>query len=92
MRILLHYKERQSNPEFPETFPNELLDEGWTDKIHSQTLKRLNERGGLSPMEIMMNVNKWTFQEGMKQWELHGKSELPFMKMVLDLLKQRNEK
>ena len=32
------------------------LDEGWAKKIHNQTLERLAQRGGLSPSEIVMNI------------------------------------
>jgi len=32
------------------------LNEDWALKIHGQTLKRLAERGGLSPEEIFLNV------------------------------------
>ena len=34
------------------------LDDEWAIHVHSQTLKRLAELGGLSPVEIVFNVNK----------------------------------
>lgn len=42
--------------ELPIYFPWELLNENNAMKFHSQTLNRLNERGGLSPEEIYCNV------------------------------------
>jgi hypothetical protein len=37
------------------------LDEGWAQRVHGQTLKRLAERGGLCPEEIVWNLKrlKW---------------------------------
>ena len=37
------------------------LDEAWAQRVHGQTLKRLAERGGLCPEEIMWNMKrlKW---------------------------------
>jgi len=46
----------------PKEISDDLLDEDWAQRIHSQTLKRLNERGGLSPLEIYINVNKLPYQ------------------------------
>jgi hypothetical protein len=34
------------------------LDDAWASRVHGQTLERLAERGGLSPIEIVYNVNK----------------------------------
>lgn len=50
-------------PELPDEFPDALLSEDWAKKIHGQTLKRLNERGGMSVTELLMNLNKWTMSE-----------------------------
>jgi hypothetical protein len=57
MKILTCHKHKGC----PAEFPDELLDEQWAQRIHGQTLKRLNERGGLSPSEIICNVEKLTF-------------------------------
>ena len=32
--------------------------EDWAQTVHGQTLARLNERGGLHPCEMYMNLNK----------------------------------
>jgi hypothetical protein len=42
----------------PTEIPDELLDEKWAIKIHSQDLKELNRRGGLAPNEIYGNIQK----------------------------------
>jgi hypothetical protein len=34
------------------------LDDNWATHVHSQSLERLASRGGLSPVEIVFNVNK----------------------------------
>ena len=48
----------------PKVYINtELLNEDWAKKIHSQTLDRLAERGGLSPKEVMVNFNKLPFNQ-----------------------------
>lgn len=36
----------------------DVLDEGWAQKIHGQTLTRLAERGGLSPCEALANIER----------------------------------
>jgi hypothetical protein len=45
-------------PDCPLSVPMILLNEEWAQKNHSQTLKRLAERGGLDPTEIMANVER----------------------------------
>jgi hypothetical protein len=50
-------------PELPDSISNELLDEQWAEHIHSQTLKRLNERGGLCISELLMNLKRMTLKE-----------------------------
>lgn len=52
-------------PECPKQFPMHLLDEGQAMRNHSQTLKRLKERGGLSVREILAIVGK-------KPWSHYG--------------------
>lgn len=49
----------------PTQFPMHLLDEGQAQRNHSQTLKRLKERGGLSVREILAIVGK-------KNWNYYG--------------------
>ena len=62
MKVLLHEWERKKLPDFLKEFPDELLNEDWAQKIHGQTLKHLNERGGLSPLEMLVNVRKLSFK------------------------------
>lgn len=42
----------------PTEFPSNLLDRELATKIHSQTLERLDERGGMSISEILSNISK----------------------------------
>lgn len=61
MKIMDNHDYRTKNkkfPELPDDFPNELLSEDWADKVHGQTLKRLNERGGMSITELLMNLKR----------------------------------
>ncbi len=53
MKILEDYKKIKGKIE---TFPNELLSNGQAMDIHNQSLKKLNERGGMSVAEILMNI------------------------------------
>jgi len=43
-------------PEGIKEFPTRLLNEYHAQLIHSQSLKRLNERGGMSYGEIVINI------------------------------------
>lgn len=62
MRILLNTKIIEKN-NLPFNFPNELLDEKWALNIHSQTLDRLNQRGGMAPNELIGNIKKLSGKE-----------------------------
>ena len=42
----------------PKKIPFEMLSEKMAQNVHSQTLARLNERGGMSPVEIVANIEK----------------------------------
>lgn len=42
----------------PKKVPFAMLSERWAQRIHSQTLSRLNERGGMSPYELILNIEK----------------------------------
>ena len=42
----------------PKTIPMNLLNEWWAQSNHGQSLTRLAERGGLSPSEIVANIEK----------------------------------
>lgn len=46
----------------PTTVPDSMFNEAWARRIHDQTLARLNERGGLSVKEMLMNIES-------KQWD-----------------------
>ena len=63
MKILMNYEERKQYPDCPEAVPDSFLNEKHALKIHSQTLKHLNERGGMGPSEIIGNIDKKSFHE-----------------------------
>lgn len=47
-----------SDKDCPKQIPFAMLSEKMAYSVHSQTLKRLNERGGMSPAEIVGNIEK----------------------------------
>lgn len=51
--------QREQTPKFIRW---DALNEEWAQKNHGQTLKRLAERGGLSPCEALANIERrqWT--------------------------------
>lgn len=52
-----------NNTELPSHIPISALNEDWAQKIHSQSLSRLNERGGLTSGEIVVNVERRPFDD-----------------------------
>lgn len=66
MKIMYDHKYRDYERGYPTEYPTELLNEDWADKIHGQTLERLNERGGLCPEEIYTNIHRLPFKELLK--------------------------
>lgn len=40
------------------------LDDAWAQRVHGQTLERLAKRGGLSPVEIAMNLMRVQWANG----------------------------
>lgn len=57
-------REWKQFPHCPKEIPMDILDEEWAYKLHHQTLKRLNERGGLHPQEMILNIEKraWSYK------------------------------
>lgn len=51
------------HPECPREIPNEILDERHAAVIHGQSLNRLNERGGMSPGEVLLNIDKGRYKD-----------------------------
>lgn len=86
MKILCDREMRNIYPELETLgFPFEMLDERWAMKVHGQTLDKLNSRGGMSVIEIIMNVknlhdtiglNKHLCVNAVKQLIDHYNSEL----------------
>ena len=52
----------------PDEIPDEKLDRAKAIEIHSQTLERLNERGGMSILELIMNLSEWGMGELFKRY------------------------
>jgi len=50
-------------PNCPSEIPDQLLDNEWALRIHGQSLSRLNERGGTSPVEIIVNIERKSYRE-----------------------------
>lgn len=69
----------------PKEIDDLLLHEDWAQKIHSQTLKRLNERGGLSPFEIFMNVNKISYRDAIEHFPQGDEQAIIWLKDFLEL-------
>ncbi len=61
--ILLSHKERLAHPDWPLNVPWDLVrpHEHQAYKNHGQTLSRLAERGGLSPLELIAVVEDHDF-------------------------------
>jgi hypothetical protein len=67
MKILLSSQdERKFSGLLP--FPTELMNEDWAKNIHGQDLATLDRRGGMSPQEIVGNIQRLSFRQisGMK--------------------------
>lgn len=67
--------------ECPLEIPMNLLNEEWAQNNHSQTLKRLAERGGLDPTEILANIER-------RDWKKIDVVEA--LKQLLDYLERYN--
>ena len=65
MRVLLNSWERKhcKFPDFPENLPDSLFNEEWAEKAHGQSLWKLNDRGGLDPREMVMNIEHLSLSE-----------------------------
>jgi len=60
MKVMLEYAGCYKNkfPDAPKEIPMRLLSEEWAQHNHSQTLDRLNQRGGLAIGEILDNLKR----------------------------------
>lgn len=83
MKILdNHNSGRKIFDNLPNEIPNEKLNREKAYKIHGQTLERLNERGGMSILELIMNLSDW----GMKElFEKYGYNYKPIQKDANEL-------
>lgn len=77
--------------DLPDAIPNDILNKEWADKIHGQSLERLNERGGLSVIELIMNLKRLTMSD---MYRIYGYNYKPTKKdadELLELLKQQTQ-
>jgi hypothetical protein len=58
----------------PEKIPFQMLSERQAQSNHNQTLKRLNERGGMSAFELVANIERKGLGEMQKEHDLYDKS------------------
>lgn len=65
MKVLLDTSEEKEFPLCPKEFPDEFFSEEMAQRIHGQSLARLNERGGMSPGEMILNILKMNYRSGM---------------------------
>lgn len=66
--------------------PFNILNEDQAQINHSQTLKRLNERGGMSPMELIANIEKKSFIQMKLEHDIYDKKYyLNKLKILLNM-------
>lgn len=61
MKILWSYDDKERYG-LPNEIPDEMLNDEHAHNIHSQSLIRLNQRGGMSVTEIICNIYKYDFR------------------------------
>jgi hypothetical protein len=76
MKVLGYRELKNKYPDCPEFAPFDLLNEEHAMRIHGQSLKRLNERGGMSPLEMITNIEKLPFYTNVKITESEGIKKL----------------
>ena len=66
MPVALDYHQRKRYPLCPDTVPMAILSEEQAQRVHGQSLDQLARRGGLSPAEIMGNIQRMPLPEILK--------------------------
>ena len=63
--VLADYYYRKAHPTCPRSVPWAMLapHEAWAEKNHGQTLARINQRGGLSPLEMVAVLENRRFRD-----------------------------
>ena len=56
--MIIHSTSRYEFPELPVEIPDSMLNEEWAENNHHQSLKILNERGGMGVNELLDNIHK----------------------------------
>jgi hypothetical protein len=62
MRVINYDKLIKMHPTCPEYIPFDILDRNQSYRNHSQTLERLNERGGITPQEALAIIEKTPYR------------------------------
>ena len=73
-------------PNCPKEIPDSMLNEKNANRIHMQSLKRLNERGGMSPVEIILNIEGGEYRGIINK---HGSDEEFYINKLLKLIPQQ---
>lgn len=81
-------KDKELYAELPPIFPMSLFHEDWAIKIHGQSLAQLNERGGLHPYEMVVNIKMFTARDCMDYVKNTNPEEV--VKQLLQILKEHN--
>lgn len=87
MPLMLPYGREREYLDAPKSVPFSMLDEKMADQIHFQTLKRLSERGGLAPSEmlaLMEGKNLFTDSvDGVRLWKMEQSLAIVMIKQRL---------
>jgi len=75
-------------PDGIKSFPTKLMNESHAQKIHSQSLERLDERGGMGYLEIIVNIFGLSFQELIRVGETKEHGDL--LKHIKECLEEKS--
>lgn len=90
MRVMRQYGDPVF-PDLPKEVDDNILSQEWSQKIHSQTLERLNERGGMSVIELIMNLRKMRLQDLINKYGYNYKTQQKDVDELLQLIKEKTE-
>ena len=67
-------------PHCPKEVPMSLLSERWAQRNHGQSLDQLNERGGMSAIELVCNIEGMDYPHGV------AVNELSYIKKLIEYI------